>query len=146
MAFNTTVIKKDYLPEGFDTTTKEGTEQAITALCVLIASQAKLFSPVDSGILRASIMWKANGQSGGKTGGKDLTEQAGKLEGIVGTATEYGIYQEFGTRYMAPNPFLRPAVAKYTTGQTDETIAKKIIIEHMNGKLRKGRNDTVFSM
>ena len=29
---------------------------------------------------------------------------------VVGTRVEYGIYLEFGTRYMDPKPFFRPAV------------------------------------
>lgn len=28
---------------------------------------------------------------------------------IVGTNVEYAVYQEYGTRYMEPQPYLRPA-------------------------------------
>jgi HK97 gp10 family phage protein len=53
---------------------------------------------VDTGRLRASITWRL---------GKD----ARGLVGIVGTNVEYAPFLEFGTRYMAAQPFLRPALA-----------------------------------
>jgi len=39
-----------------------------------------------------------------------LTEQPPKNGAIVGTPVEYAIYQEFGTRKMNAQPFLRPAM------------------------------------
>jgi HK97 gp10 family phage protein len=33
------------------------------------------------------------------------------LLAIIGTSTHYAPYIEFGTRYMAAQPFLRPALA-----------------------------------
>jgi HK97 gp10 family phage protein len=52
---------------------------------------------VDTGRLRASITWRLGNDSRG-------------LVGIVGTSVEYAPYLEFGTRYMAAQPFLRPAL------------------------------------
>lgn len=41
----------------------------------------------------------------------DLEERwTGGERWVVGTGVEYAIYLEFGTRYMDPKPFVRPAV------------------------------------
>ncbi len=63
----------------------------------LIEGDAKLKCPVDTGTLRRSIMVEAKA-----TGPHDA-------EGRCGTNVEYGPFVEFGTRFMAPQPFLRPA-------------------------------------
>lgn len=59
--------------------------------------QAKNLAPVDTGRLRSSI----NGR---------LARDSQGVVGIVGTNVHYAIFQEFGTRYMAAQPFLRPAL------------------------------------
>lgn len=51
---------------------------------------------VDRGILRSSIAWQAKGRD----------------KRVVGTNVEYGPHLEFGTRFMQPRPFLRPAAEK----------------------------------
>lgn len=53
---------------------------------------------VDTGRLRASVAWRLANDSQG-------------LLGIVGTNVEYAPHVEFGTRYMAAQPFLRPALS-----------------------------------
>ena len=89
-------------------------EQGITNLAVNITSTAKKIAPVAEkygGNLKGSIQWA---QDGGKSGGAEnsnaLTEQPPQGGAIVGTPVEYGVYQEFGTRKMYPQPFLRPAI------------------------------------
>ena len=88
----------------------EGTDKAMLETAVRVTTQAKLLSPVDLGQLRNSLMWKSNRQSGGNAGGPTLQESVKGDEIIVGTAVGYGIYQEFGTRKMAAQPFFRPAI------------------------------------
>jgi HK97 gp10 family phage protein len=134
------VIIRDHLPEGIEMATIEGTQKALKKICSLITSQAKVFSPVDKGQLRSSIGYKV----GDDGTGEFEAEPKDELGGVVGTATEYAVYQEFGTRYMAPNAYLRPAIAKYTTGQTSEQIAKKVIYEHVKGALVPGKDRVDF--
>lgn len=69
---------------------------AFDAVGMQIESHAKIYSPVDTGRLRASI-----------------THEATNEEGIVGTNVEYGKYQELGTSRMAGHPFLRPAIVNH---------------------------------
>ncbi len=57
-----------------------------------IEGHAKMAAPVDTGFLKSSI--QASG---------------GGLEWVVSVGAEYGIYQEFGTRYNPPQPYLIPA-------------------------------------
>lgn len=54
----------------------------------------------------------------------DLEEMAQTTtEWVVGTAVEYGIYLEFGTRHMDPKPFFRPALAEVRMQGVDGFIA-----------------------
>lgn len=58
-----------------------------------LQSRAQLYAPVDTGNLRASIQ------------AKEVT----KLHWQVIVGAEYGAYVEFGTRFMAAQPYLIPA-------------------------------------
>jgi HK97 gp10 family phage protein len=62
-----------------------------------IEAAAKRLCPVDTGRLRASIT-------------HELGRDGQGMFALVGTNIDYAIYQEFGTRYMAAQPFLRPAI------------------------------------
>lgn len=70
----------------------------LSRVAVAVDRMAKSFAPVDTGLLRASINWRLANDSRG-------------LLAIIGTSVHYAIYQEFGTRFQAPQPFLRPALA-----------------------------------
>ena len=89
-------------------------ESGITRLAVNITAQAKQLAPVAEkygGNLKGSIQWAQDGgKSGGAENANQLTEQPPKGGAIVGTPVEYGVYQEFGTRKMFAQPFLRPAI------------------------------------
>ena len=63
--------------------------------CLRVEATAKEKSPIDTGLLRASIRHELN---------------ASKLEGIVGTNLEYAAPQEFGTVNMRAHPYLYPAL------------------------------------
>lgn len=60
-----------------------------------IEAIAKTKAPVDTGALRNSI-------------GADFTASDG-LTAMVGPTVNYAKYQEFGTRYITPQPFMGPA-------------------------------------
>ena len=59
----------------------------------IVEGDAKLRAPVDLGTLRASIQTTVGNESVS-----------------VGTNVEYAPYQEYGTRKMRAQPFLRPAL------------------------------------
>ena len=76
---------------------RRGTQATVAETLLLIETDAKLFSPVDTGLNRAEIHTEiaANGLSG---------------EVIAGT--DYAIHLEFGTRFQRAQPFLFPAYEK----------------------------------
>jgi len=76
---------------------REGTRQAVAETALLIESDAKLFAPVDTGRLRASI--HAEIASDG-------------LRATVIAEANYSVFVEFGTRYQRAQPFLFPAYEK----------------------------------
>lgn len=63
-----------------------------------VVARAQSLAPVDTGALRASIGYVVAGETGQRM---TLSIQVGM---------PYGIYQEFGTRYMRPHPYIRPAL------------------------------------
>ena len=89
-------------------------------------ANAAALVPVDLGPLVNSIMWRKGWDTdlfgfpkeGGfnEGGGREpatvqVTALVKGLEGVVGSGMEYALYQEFGTRYMPAQPFLRPGAA-----------------------------------
>lgn len=75
---------------------KFGTEKEVLRLAIGVESAAKHLCPVDTGNLRRSITHKP-----GRDGLGYYVD--------VGTNVIYGPFVEFGTRYMRPQPYLRPA-------------------------------------
>ena len=55
---------------------------------------------------------------------QSITRNVRKELAVVGTPIEYAPYEEFGTRYRGPHPFLRPAFAKSI--QAINNIFKKL--------------------
>lgn len=74
--------------------------KAVQKTAADITATAKSKAPVDTGNLKNSI-----GYNFGMSGGEIYAE--------IGPTAEYGIYQEFGTSKMAPQPFLTPAFDKH---------------------------------
>jgi len=105
--------------------TVDGVEKSIVQACRLVASQARALTPVDTGNLRSSIGYTTVLEKDG-----ELTTTPKKMVGYVGTPVSYGIYQEFGTRRMAPQPFLRPAAGALAAGSENATV-KKIMFNAM---------------
>jgi HK97 gp10 family phage protein len=124
-----------------------------TSYAIKIAGRAKNIAPVDMGRLRNSIMWRVYKKEGGLNdmGGeihdKRLTFfPANQTEGYVGCNLAYSIYQEFGTRNMAPQPFLRPAVEMVKTDISATEIKAKIDEEHALGKLQSNQERTKWNI
>ena len=72
--------------------------EGATEIGLFLESEAKLRTPVDTGLLRSSIFYRTK-----KTGEGERTV-------VVGTGTEYAIYVEKGTKKQKAQPFLKPAL------------------------------------
>ncbi|HEY8766045.1 MAG TPA: HK97-gp10 family putative phage morphogenesis protein [Dehalococcoidia bacterium] len=92
---------------------------ALLAGALVIEASAKEKAPVLTGNLRRSI---------GVAVAQTL--DTGSLYADIGTDVEYAPYQEFGTRFMAAQPYLRPAFDE-KKGEAQNTIrdALKQLIE-----------------
>jgi len=134
------VIKYGDSSKGAD----KGNETSILETCIRVTAQAKSLSPVDNGLLGNSIMYKTGLKSGGNTEGKELTITPRLDEGYVGSNTEYAVYQEFGTRNMDAQPYLRPAVDIVTKGASFQTAIKKIMNSEMTKAIRAGKKVTTL--
>lgn len=111
-----------------------GVEAGIATICSNVRSQAVSFADgfADTGRLRNSIVWKTSTSGSGEISGEPTPK---KMEGYVGTAVEYAVYQEFGTRYMRPQPYLRPAIAIKALGRKGADVLIQRINEMAKGKL-----------
>ena len=74
---------------------------AIAKTAADISNDAKVFAPVRTGNLRASI-------------GYDVTEDSGGVSAEIGPTVDYATYLEHGTSTMAPRKFLGPAFDRRT--------------------------------
>lgn len=121
---------------------ENGVAKTILEACIRVQAEARNLapvSPVNGGRLKGSISFKAEKGSDG-----DLNVNPAKGEGYVGSMLDYAIYQEFGTRYMKPQPFLRPAIAKIVYGTSTKQIIKKIMEEEAKGALNGGERVKFF--
>jgi len=128
---------------------KEGTKEGMVECAIKVVGLAKSTSPVLNGRLRNSIMWKSSDKEGGlnNSGGEKaqaLETKAGDMDVLVGSNVEYSTYQEFGTRYIPPQPFLRPAIAIHGFGADAQQTMKKRAEEVMKGKLEEGQDRVKF--
>ena len=110
---------------------------------IIVAAQAKALAPValkNGGQLRNSIMWKTHkkdgglNDSGGVKASAKLNEKPKTNEALIGSNLLYSIYQEFGTRRMAPQPFLRPAAETLGIGQIVTSYDKEVTKALKTGK------------
>lgn len=92
--------------------------KGITEACLLVQAQAKALTPVDTGQLRNSIDYK-------------VEDDKGNVEGIVGTAIDYGIHIEYGTKYQKAQPYLLPAFRE------NKSNIEKIIGEILKSEVGK---------
>jgi hypothetical protein len=67
---------------------------------------------VDTGALRNSITWKADG----------------RFTRLIQDGVEYGVYLEFGTEHILPRPFMSPAFERERRDLGDHAKAWGIII------------------
>jgi HK97 gp10 family phage protein len=112
-----------------------GVEAGIATICSNVRSQAVALAPVDTAKLKNSIVWKTSSAGNGEISGEPTPK---KMEGYVGTAVEYAVYQEFGTRYTRAQPYLRPAIAIKALGRKGADVLIQRINEMAKGKLTPG--------
>ena len=117
----------------------DSVKQGNLELVMKVTAAAKTLAPWDTGILRNSIMWKVPGESGGHTEGNTVQAEPEEGNGLVGTATEYAAYVEFGTRRQAAQPYLRPAVQSELLGSNGANTMKEACIKAMKEALNKGK-------
>ncbi len=86
-------MKLKYIQRGLEEALE--TIASIGALPVL--TEAQILAPVRTGNLRRSITWETT------------VRTPTRAVVSVGPHVDYAVYLEFGTRRMAPRPFLRPA-------------------------------------
>lgn len=123
----------------------EGNENALIEIANAVTNTATALAPVDTGQLRNSIMWEVKGADGGFNDGSGKTPAERKLsknpkdgEAYVGSALLHSIYNEFGTRRMAAQPFLRPAITEETSGTRAVRTIKKLQEESVANGMKKG--------
>lgn len=86
--------------------------KSVVAGALIVQNSAKRKAPYKTGNLRRSIHIEPR------------VSNRGMAAVEVGTNVEYGHYLEFGTRYMAARPYLRPALDENRTAvQTAVTSA-----------------------
>jgi HK97 gp10 family phage protein len=81
--------------------------KSLTQAAILVEGKAVEIVHVKSGALKQSI-----------------TRIIKKMRAFVGTPLEYAPYEEFGTRFRDPHPFLRPAF--FTSIKAINTIFKML--------------------
>lgn len=123
---------------------EEGNRLAILAMVTKVTATAKALAPVDLGQLRNSIMGRVYrkdlgfNDGSGDSADRKITETAKENEGYVGSGILHAIYNEFGTRKLAAQPFLRPAIAIEANGTSVAATVKKYQNESVTKGMRKG--------
>lgn len=112
----------------------DGQKNVVTKICAKVAAQAKALAPVDTGNLRGSIGYEIQGQN---TSEPPIQEKPKQNEGYVGSYINYALYQEYGTRKMAAQPYLRPAI-EIVNGGDVKNVMKKAMDETLKGALKNG--------
>lgn len=96
---------------------EENLETAMDDVVEQIAADASRRAPYETGWLSSNIRGIVLGWVGQV------------LEGAVGTNVDYGKFQEEGTRYMDPNPYLGPAIEEnrqWAFNQFEEAVQNAV--------------------
>lgn len=98
MAGGTVTLRVVYnhLPQA-ESFVRQALADTVAETAYAVEGTAKQLAPVRTGTLRRSI---------------HTVFSRGGLRAIVGPSVAYSIFVEFGTRFMAARPFMRPAAAR----------------------------------
>jgi len=135
----------------FNRVTLSAAQKGVLEFAIRMTANAKTLGAVnDTGLLNNSKQYITGDNKAGGLNSDGSNKQANKLtfqlkpnEAVVGSTADYAVYQEFGTRKMAPKPFLRPAAA-LTKGQDAQNVIRKINDEMARGGLREGQQRETF--
>jgi len=126
---------------------ESGNNRGLTESSIFVSNQAKTLAPVDKGQLKNSIMYKlANGgnagfnDSGGEPAPAKISLTPEKGSAYVGSNLAHAIYQEFGTRLLNAQPFLRPAGELLNVN-----IVAPVMESEMKKHLKIGKKVITFS-
>jgi HK97 gp10 family phage protein len=132
-----------------------GNHKALLSKAIQVTSQAKALANFSKGYAtgqtKNGIMYKVSkpdarfktgiskkkggfNDSPGEPAENELTIDAGVNQAVVGVNNDHAMYVEYGTRYMAPQPFLRPAALDLGT----EDI-KRFCKDEMTKWLKRGK-------
>lgn len=150
--------KREVIFKGIKRITKmidTGNENSLLELAIQGASQAKLLADFSQGFqtgqTRNSIQWITGvGKTGGlndspkKQADDKISVSLKNNQAAVGATTEHAVYLEFGTRKMAPQPFIRPSLA-IIAGDSVKIVAEKMDAEIKKGPLKYGQVRETFA-
>lgn len=117
-----------------------GMKRMILETVIKVTAQAKDLAPFDTNLLKNSIMWVVGNQESDFIGPRIIytgIDRFNRITGAVGTAVEYGIYQEFGTRWMGAQPYLRPAILMVVKGASYQSIISTLPTVEMEKNIKK---------
>lgn len=85
--------------------------ELVKSVAFQVEALAKMKAPVDTGALRNSIYVSLQDSHTPPTEAtENLPVPDNDVTAFVGPSVEYAIYQELGTSFMEPQPFLLPAL------------------------------------
>ena len=120
-----------------------GIQKTMVETALKVHASATTIAEKDTSQMANSIMVQTNKEElgfnsvGGQQAATDkLSTKAKELEYYVGTNVDHGVYQEFGTRHMKAQPFMRPAGEEVQGGNV-AAIAKKYGNEAMKEEFEK---------
>lgn len=108
-----------------------------------IASQAKALAPVEYGELRNSISASSiaknvllNTQAGDRANALD-TSGLKEDQVYVGSNSDHAVFQEYGTKYMVAQPYIRPSKESVVDGKKASQIIVDFNLKEMKQELKK---------
>jgi len=138
-----------FISHDFDKSIDRGSLKALTINAIKVVAQAKALAPRDKGQLANSIMYKlSDGSEDGFNDGSGedpasennkINETPKKGTALIGSGVNYAIHQEFGTKRMAPQPFMRPAIDIELRGGNGSKFFKETINAQIKIENRKKR-------
>ena len=85
--------------------------ELVKSIAFQVEALAKMKAPVDTGALRNSIYVSLlDSHTPPKEATENLPVPDNDVTAFVGPSVEYAIYQELGTSFMEPQPYLLPAL------------------------------------
>jgi HK97 gp10 family phage protein len=97
----------------------QATKQVVVKTAFDLQAAAVIQAPIDTGFLRASIYTVTSQGSTYQGGSKALPPVDAPPDdytAYVGVGAYYGVYVNYGTRYMAARPFWEPAIDQVRSG------------------------------